>query len=70
MTDQLAVRNPRTGENDAVIPVTGPQEIDKIAAHLRKHQPDWSAKDWIIGSVFFKPGGNRFWPPRMRLARP
>ena len=41
MSETLAVRNPRTGETDYEIPVTGSTEIAAVAAELRGNQPAW-----------------------------
>ena len=44
MTTHLLVRNPRTGENDADIPVASREDIDTIAARLKQSQPEWWAQ--------------------------
>ena len=44
MTERLKVRNPRTGESDYEIAVTGAHEIAALAESQRSAQPDWLAK--------------------------
>lgn len=41
-TSQLALRNPRTGEIDAQMPVTPVDAIHRLAASLRAAQADWA----------------------------
>lgn len=43
MGQTLAVRNPRTGENDYEITVTTSDEIAEITARMREAQKDWRA---------------------------
>ncbi len=44
MKNMLSVRNPRTGENDAEIPVASREDIDKVAARLKQAQAQWHGR--------------------------
>ena len=45
MERELAVRNPRTGENDYTIHPPGNAELDSMAAGLRSNQAEWANAD-------------------------